>query len=109
MSESLPASERGEGKGGWNDIVLTSAKNNDIAPNDRTLAVAITKKVRRAFYSEAKKKRSDTDEENQKTRRERVSYNPMGKNWLMPPKIMTPPTARLTSRLCNSVISAISV
>lgn len=32
-----------------------------------------------------------------------ASYNPMGKNWPMPPRIMIPPTARLTSRLCNSV------
>lgn len=33
-----------------------------------------------------------------------ISYNPMGSNWLMPPRIMTPPTARLTSRLCNRVV-----
>lgn len=55
-------------KGQLNDIVsmiLTSAKNNHIAPDNRTLTVAKTKKkVRRAPRSE--QKRSDTNEENKK-------------------------------------------
>lgn len=31
------------------------------------------------------------------------SYKPGGMNWPMPPRIINPPTARLTSRLCNEV------
>ena len=86
-----------------NDImsmILTSAKNNHIAPDNRTLTVAKTKKVRRA----PPVKRTKTfrhERRKSKNQAGRLSYNPMGKNWAMPPRIMTPPTARLTSRLCN--------
>lgn len=48
----------GGGKGQLNDImsmILTSAKNNHIAPDNRTLTVAETKKVRRVPRREANK------------------------------------------------------
>lgn len=48
-------------------MILTSAKNNHVAPNNRTLTVAKTKKVRRAPYRETEENRSDYErKENQK-------------------------------------------
>lgn len=84
-------------------MILTSAKNNHVAPNNRTLTVAKTKKVRRASYREPKKIVPTTNERKIKNQAGGFSYNPMGRNWPMPPRIMIPPTARLTSRLCNKV------
>lgn len=83
-------------------MILTSTKNNHIAPNNRTLTVAKTKKVRRAPYRVPKRIVPRRTKENQ-NQAGGFSYKPRGMNWPMPPRIINPPTARLTSRLCNKV------
>lgn len=90
-------------KGQLNDIesmILTSAKNNHIAPDNRTLTVAKTKKK---SQKGAPKRTKTFRHERRKSKNQagRLSYIPMARILPMPPRIMTPPTARLTSRLCN--------
>lgn len=66
-------------------MLLTCAKNNHIAPNNRTLAIANIRCPKTSFPIGDGK-----------------AYNEIWKNWAMPPSIITPPTARFTSRLQDS-------
>ncbi len=66
---------------------LTSAENYDIASNDYTLTIAKVSVI--PFPVQAV---GDV-----------AAYNPIGKNWPIPPTIINPPTARLTSRLRKGI------
>ena len=62
---------------------LTGSEDDNIASNDHTLAIA--KSQRKCLRREESK-----------------PYKPIGKNCPMPPRIIKPPTARLTSRTART-------